>query len=161
MRPLGLFLLLLLIPSLAVVVTGLAQPDSNARPDSATVALHRVADGQSDATLVLQRVLDGGGRIELPRGVYRISRPLVVDLNRAGYTSISGHGTARIEMHGAGPALRIIGTHFRSADPSGFSEAVWQRERMPLIDGLAIEGHHAESIGIEAAGTMQLTLTRL
>jgi parallel beta-helix repeat protein len=32
---------------------------------------------------------------------------------------------------------------------------------MPLVDGLEIVGRHAESIGIEASGTMELTLTRV
>jgi hypothetical protein len=32
---------------------------------------------------------------------------------------------------------------------------------MPLVDGVAIEGTHLEAIGIEAVGTMQLTLTRV
>jgi hypothetical protein len=31
---------------------------------------------------------------------------------------------------------------------------------MPAVDGLAIRGDHPEAIGIQAAGTMQLTVTR-
>jgi hypothetical protein len=63
-------------------------------------------------------------------------------------------------MAGAGPAIRLLGTHERSADPPGFAEGVWQHERMPLIDGLAIEGAHADAEGIEARGTMEMTVTR-
>jgi hypothetical protein len=32
---------------------------------------------------------------------------------------------------------------------------------MPLVDGIAIEGDHPEAVGIEAVGTMQLTITRV
>jgi hypothetical protein len=63
-------------------------------------------------------------------------------------------------MAGPGPALRFVGTHFKSADPPNFEPRVWQNQRMPLVDGLEIIGDHAESIGIEAVGTMQLTITR-
>jgi len=32
---------------------------------------------------------------------------------------------------------------------------------MPLVDGIAIDGEHPEAVGIEAVGTMQLTITRI
>src|SRR5690606_8972412 len=38
--------------------------------------------------------------------------------------------------------------------------AVWENERMPLVDGLAILGDHPDSVGIEAVGTMQLIISR-
>jgi parallel beta-helix repeat protein len=97
----------------------------------------------------------------LPKGTYRISQPIVIDLDRVGFTSISGDGVATIVMAGPGPALRFVGTHFKSADPPGFTPNVWQRQRMPCVDGLAIVGEHPEAIGIEAVGTMQLTVTRV
>lgn len=119
-------------------------------------------DGQADDTAALQRAVDSGaGLIELPKGIYRLTRPLVIDLDRVGYTTIQGGGVAKLVMEGAGPALRVVGTHFKSADPGGFADAVWDRQRMPLIDGLAIQGAHPEAVGIEAAGTMQLTITRV
>ncbi len=120
-----------------------------------------VGDGAADDTTPLQALLDAGGSVQLPRGVYRITRPLVIDLRRTGYTSLDGGGVAHLVMDGPGPALRIVGTHFRSADPQGFDPAVWQRERMPLVRGLGIEGAHAEADGIEAVGTMQLTVSQV
>jgi hypothetical protein len=63
-------------------------------------------------------------------------------------------------MDGPGPAFLFKGTHQKSADPSGFSQDVWDRQRMPLVDGVAIHGAHKDAVGIEARGTMQLTVTR-
>ena len=121
-----------------------------------------IGDGKADDTEALQKAVDAGrGRVLLPRGIYRVTRPVEVDLARVGYVSIEGSGVARIEMAGAGPAIRLAGTHFGSADPGRFPPGIWQLERMPLVDGVAIEGKHPEAIGIEAVGTMQLTLTRL
>jgi len=121
-----------------------------------------VGDGQSDDTLAIQRAVDSGaGLIQLPKGVYRVTKPVVVDLDKVGYTSIHGGGVAKIVMAGPGPALRFVGTHFKSADPAGFSEDVWQRQRMPMVEALGIDGDHPEAIGIEAVGTMELTVTRV
>jgi len=117
-------------------------------------------DGRADDTAALQRMLDGGGAIRLGRGIYRITRPLTIDLDRVGVTSITGDGVARIVMAGPGPALRFIGTHFKSAAPAHFEPRVFLNQRMPMVDGLEIVGEHPESVGIEAAGTMQLTISR-
>ena len=149
--------------SLAITVQGLfgvgrtpETTDRNVRSFGA------VGDGKADDSIAIQKAVDSGiGLIRLPKGVYRIRRPISIDLDKVGYTSISGGGAARIVMAGPGPALKFVGTHFKSADPKGFSRNVWQRQRMPLVDGVAIEGDHPEAIGIEAIGTMQLTLTRI
>ena len=126
------------------------------------VSMGLMGDGKADDAAAIQRLVDSGtGAIQLPRGTYRITRPIVIDLDKVGYTSISGRAVAKIVMAGPGPALRFVGTHAKSADPAGFSREVWDRQRMPLVDAVAIEGDHSEAIGIEAAGTMELTLTRL
>ena len=128
---------------------------------SPVASLDAIRDGKADATSVLQQLVDSGvGHVCLPKGVYRISKPIEIDLDKVGYTAISGNGVARIVMAGPGPALRFVGTHFKSAAPQGFAPAVWDRQRMPLVDGVAILGEHPEAIGIEAVGTMQLTVTR-
>ncbi len=120
-----------------------------------------VGDGRTDNTVAIQRAVDAGvGCVRFPKGTYLITRPIVVDLDRVGYTSFRSDSVATIVMAGPGPALKFVGTHFRSADPGGFSDDVWQRQRMPSVDGLAIHGDHPESIGIQATGTMQLTVTR-
>ena len=125
-------------------------------------AFGAIGDGTTDDTDAIQKAVDSGrGRIVFPKGVYRLTRPVEAVLDRIGYLSIEGNGVARIEMAGAGPALRIIGTHQASADPGKFSAKVWDNQRMPLIDAIAIVGKHDEAVGIEADGTMQITLTRL
>jgi hypothetical protein len=125
-------------------------------------AFGAVGDGKADDTAAIQKAVDaGGGVVRLPKGTYRITRPVVLELNKVGYASVCGDGVARIVMAGPGPALKFVGTHFKSADPPGFALEVWERQRMPLVDGLAIQGAYPEAVGIEANGTMQLTLTRL
>ena len=119
-------------------------------------------DGKTDDTAAIQQAVDSGiGNVRLPRGVYRLTRPVVVDLDRVGPVSISGEGTARLLMQGAGPALKIVGTHQGTAEPRTVSANVWQRQRMPLVDGIEIVGDHPEASGIELTGTMQATLTRV
>jgi hypothetical protein len=120
-----------------------------------------IGDGVSDDTVALQKTVDSGAGVIHLRGVYRITKPIVIDLDKVGYTSFSGDGIARIVMAGPGPALKFVGTHFKSADPEGFAENVWLRQRMPLVDAIAIEGDHPEAVGIEAVGTMELTVTRI
>lgn len=121
-----------------------------------------VGDGVADDTIAIQKAVDSGlGAVMLSKGVYRITKSIVINLDKVGYTSFSGGGVARIVMAGPGPALKFVGTHFKSADPGGFAENVWQRQRMPLVEAIAIEGDHPEAVGIEAVGTMQLTVTRV
>lgn len=141
-------------------------PNSEAKIDSSAESLldrfGLVGDGVADDTQALQSAVNSDtGNLDLPRGLYRITSPILVDLDANGYTSIHGNGVATIQMEGAGPALRIVGTHFKSADPDGFEANVWQRQRMPLIDGIAITATHQQADGIEAVGTMQLSISRV
>ena len=64
-------------------------------------------------------------------------------------------------MAGAGPALHFIGTHEGTAAPDSFKPEVWENQRTPMVDGIEIVGAHAEADGIEATGTMQITLSRV
>jgi hypothetical protein len=119
-----------------------------------------VGDGQADDTDALQHAIhDGEGYLTLGRGNYRITRPLVLDLARRGRFGIDGSGgTAKFIMAGAGPALHLIGSHGKSADPNDFAPAVWQQERMPTVAHIEIEGAHPEADGIRIEGVMQPTL---
>jgi hypothetical protein len=155
---------------LLAIVTGyaLSQTDTKDKPPSRPASLPTVldfgaiGDGQADDTAALQKAVDGGtGCVRLPKGTYRISQPIVIDLDRVGFTAINGDGVATLVMAGPGPALRFVGTHFKSADPGGYLQDVWERQRMPCVDGLAILGEHPDAIGVEAVGTMQLTVTRV
>ncbi len=137
------------------------RPATPQSPRSQLFEFGVIGDGVADDTPALQSAIDSGlGEIVFPKGVYRLTKPLVIDLDKVSYTSLSGNGVARIEMYGAGPAIKFVGTHFKSADPGAFTDAVWDRQRMPLVDGIAITGKHAEASGIAAIGTMQLTVTR-
>jgi hypothetical protein len=56
--------------------------------------------------------------------------------------------------------MKIVGTHGGTAAPKSFKPETWA-QRTPVVQGLEIIGAHAEADGIEATGTMQLTLSRL
>ena len=120
------------------------------------------ADGKRDATSPMQSLVDSGAKlIEFPPGTFQISKPIEINLDKLGYCSVRGSSATKIVMNGAGPAFRFKGTHFRSADPGGFEQKVWDRQRMPQVLDLAIEGAHPEADGVEAVGTMQLTVSRV
>lgn len=121
-----------------------------------------VGDGQADDTSAIQNAVDAGrGDIRFPRGVYRITRPIVVELDRVGPTSFVADGTARLVMAGPGPAIKLIGTHSGTAAPRTVKPEVWERQRTPMVDGLEIVGEHPDAVGIEADGTMQLVISRV
>ena len=120
-----------------------------------------VGDGVADDSDAIQKAVDSGaGQVVFGSGRFRITRPIVVAVDRVGPVSIFGGGTAQVVMEGAGPAFRIVGTHFGTAAPSTVQPPVWERQLSPTVDGLCIVGRHAEAVGIEAVGTMQLTVTR-
>ncbi|MCA8997245.1 MAG: right-handed parallel beta-helix repeat-containing protein [Planctomycetaceae bacterium] len=122
-----------------------------------------MGDGQADDWEAIQHAIDNGdGLVELPRGEYRISQPLLVDLDRVSRTAIVGAGgTAKLIMAGPGPAIFLKATHAKTADPLGFRPEEWQHERMPTIDGIEIQGDHPEADGVQIQGVMQPTLTRV
>jgi polygalacturonase len=120
-------------------------------------------DGNNDDTLAITHAIaKGDGALHFPRGEYRITRPLQIALQTHGRLSIDGDGgTAKLVMAAAGPALHLVGTHQRTAEPSHFAEGVWQHERMPTVRGLEIVGAHAQADGIRVEGVMQPTLHHL
>ena len=119
-------------------------------------------DGRADDTQAILRALDAGGGVLLfPRGTYRITRPIEIELATRDTTSIVGTGIARVVMDGAGPAFHFLGTHDKTADPGGFADQVWDRERLSLIGGIEIRGAHPDAIGLRLEKTMQATLTGL
>ena len=117
-----------------------------------------VGDGQADDTAALQKLVDTQGSVRLPKGRYKLTKTVTIDLTKTGYAAISGDGTAQVIMAGSGPAMHFIGTHGKSADPWNFKPQVWQNERAPSVAGIEIVGAHAEADGIEATGVMQLTV---
>jgi hypothetical protein len=119
-----------------------------------------VGDGRADDTDALQHTVnDGDGVLELTKGTYRITRPIVLDTAQRGYLGIRGdQGTARVVMAGPGPAFKIIGDHQGTANPTTVQPHTWLRERMPLISGFEIVGDHPEADGIELFRTMKTTI---
>ncbi len=119
-----------------------------------------IGDGKADDTAALQRAVESGkGDIFIPKGVYKVTKSVVIDLDRLGFTSITGAGNATILMSGTGPAFRFIGTHEGTAGPKTVKENVWQKQRMPAVRGIEIVGVHPAACGIEATNTMELTIS--
>jgi len=128
---------------------------------SGALGIGTIGDGVADDTRAIQQAVDSRvSDLRLPRGRYRITQPIVVNLDTVGPTSLSGDGTATIIMNGPGPAIRFVGTHEGTAGPSTFKDNVWLNQRSPMVDGIEIVGNHPDARGIEADGTMQLTITR-
>ena len=120
-----------------------------------------VGDGVADDSDAIRRAVAESktGRLEFPRGDYRITRTIEVDLTEISRLSLDGMGgVGRVTMAGPGPAFRFVGSHRGTANPAGFSDATWQNERMPQVDGLEILGDHPEADGIEFERVMQPTL---
>jgi len=139
------------------------QPPSVTAPPKDLREFGALGDNSADDTAAIQKAVDSRqGSIHFPKGVYRISKPIVVDLDKVGFMSFTADGTARLVMAGPGPALRFVGTHVKgTAGPKTVQASVWSNERMPVVEGLEIVGEHPEADGIEANGTMKLTLDRV
>jgi parallel beta-helix repeat protein len=138
----------------------LSQARAIAQTDVRT--LGAVGDGIHDDTAALQAAIDSGhAALFLPKGVYRITRPLVIELPKVGFASLRGDGTATLRIEGAGAAIRIIGTHAGTASPPTVKEHVWLKERVPTLEGFEITATHPDADGIEVEGTMQLVLDKL
>ncbi|MFO0802319.1 MAG: right-handed parallel beta-helix repeat-containing protein [Gemmataceae bacterium] len=119
-------------------------------------------DGVADDSAAIQKALDASpGTVFFSPGAYRITKPIVIDLDKTGFTTLRGNGVARVIMAGEGSAFKFIGTHGGTAQPSSVKDNVWAKERMPGVDGIEIVGEHEKANGIEAAGTMKLTITRV
>ncbi|HBJ86237.1 MAG TPA: hypothetical protein DDZ88_20710 [Verrucomicrobiales bacterium] len=143
---------------LASIVTGLALTSS---PLIAQTTPGIIGDGKVDDTVAVQKAVDAGGAVRFARGTYRLTKTVTVDLDKTGFISLNGDGVARFVMEGAGPAFKFVGTHGGTADPKSLKPEIFERQRTPMVDGIEIVGAHAEADGIEATGTMQITLTRV
>lgn len=120
-----------------------------------------VGDGVTDDTAAIRAALAQArhGLVVFPRGNYRITSTIEVQLPERGFTSLNGeNGTGRVTMAGPGPAFRFVGTHNGSAGPTTFKPPVWEKERMPQIEGLEIVGAHEEADGLEFIRCMQPTV---
>ena len=120
-------------------------------------------DGVTDDTAALEHALTAGdGVLRLHKGTFRLSRPLVVDLSKNGYAAVIGDGGAsRLIMAGAGPAIKVVGTHRGTSVPKSVTDLTWQKERFPTLSGFEIVGEHPEAVGIELAQTIQPTISQV
>lgn len=128
---------------------------------SITLHARPAGDGKADDTAAVQTTVDAGGAVRYARGTYRLTKTIVVDLDKTGFISLNGDGVARFVMEGAGPAFKFVGTHGGTADPKSLRPEIFERQRTPMVDGIEIVGAHPEADGIEATGTMQITITRV
>lgn len=120
-------------------------------------------DGDKDDSAALQHALSAGdGVLQLRKGTYRITQPLLLDLAKTGYGAVLGlGGTSRLVMAGPGPAIRIVGDHRGTAVPRSVQPHTWDKERFPIISGIEIVGEHPDAVGIELRKTMQTTVTQV
>ncbi|MDP3468436.1 MAG: right-handed parallel beta-helix repeat-containing protein [Daejeonella sp.] len=122
-------------------------------------------DGISDDTRAINAAISGAfdGLVEFPRGSYRITKTIEIDLSRYGAIGLSGRGaSASVIMAAEGAAFSFIGSHAKgSALPSSVKQVTWDKERMPLIDALEIVGDHINADGIELRNTLMPTLRAL
>ena len=107
-------------------------------------------DPRHDDTRAIQRAVDENeGVLVFPHGTYRITRPIEIELKTRGRTAISGsHGCARLMMAGPGPALSLNGAHKGAANPETLTNAVIERESMPVVSDIEIVGAHPQADGI-------------
>ena len=122
-----------------------------------------VGDGTTDDTQALQHALESGdGILELEKGSYRITRPLVIDTTVQGYGGVRGKsGASRFVMEGAGPALRVLGNHTGTAQPQSYTQETWNQERMPILEGFEVVGKHPEAVGIELRKTTKTVISHV
>ena len=122
-------------------------------------------DGKTDDTRAINAAISGAsdGLVEFPKGSYRITKTIEIDLSLQGTLGLSGRGaSASVIMAGEGPAFRFIGSHDKgSALPASVKQLTWDKERMPLIDALEIIGDHVNADGIELKNTLMPTLRAL
>ena len=154
-------LALLLLAGAALALTARTQPPG-AKPPSGNVRDNGAkGDGTADDWQAVQNAVNAGsGTVILPKGDYRISKTVVVDLAKTGPVAIHGEGGARVVVAGSGPAFKFVGTHAGTADPKSVKADVWN-QRMPSVEGVEFVGDNAEADAIEATGTMQLTVSRV
>ena len=153
----------LLAAIIALAAARTRQPPPGTKPPTGNVRDHGAkGDGKADDWQAVQNAVDdAAGAVHLPPGTYRITKPVVIDLDKVGFTAITGGTVARVVMAGEGPAFKFVGTHAGTAAPNSVKDNVWAKQRMPAIDGVEIVGGHENADGIEATGTMKLTLTRV
>ena len=125
-------------------------------------SLGALGDGvQDDAPALIRALEKGVSDLYFPKGFYRLGQPLVFNLAKTGFASVTGDGTASLLMEAEGPALAFVGSHEGTAAPNTVKPQIWTNERTPMVSGIEIVGRHALADGIKAVGTMQLLVSKV
>ena len=104
---------------------------------------------------------ENDGTLLLEAGVHRITGTLELKLEGKHSAVIRpAGGPVTLIMDGAGPAIRLVGSHEGTASPASFKAGSWN-ERMPLIEGIEIVGNHAEADGIELIRTFEALVSKV
>jgi len=145
---------------LSVLLLALAFP-AFAEPPAAAKQIPDLASLPDRTEDLRSRVAEGGGSLLIEEGVYRITGTIEIPLEqRRSVVVAPAGGPVTLIMDGAGPAIRIVGSHEGTAGPGTFQPATWN-ERMPLVEGIEIVGNHPEADGIELVRTVQATVSRV
>jgi hypothetical protein len=117
------------------------------------------ADGTiDDSDAIAHALADGDGTLQFPPGTYLLTRTITVNLAEGRPFALDGSGgTAKIIMAAEGPAFHLLGSHEKTAEPSGFHPGVWSHERLPTVSHIEIEGRHPRASGFWLNRTMQAT----
>ena len=115
-----------------------------------------------DQTQQLQAQIDANrGNLTLSGSDrFRITAPLVFDLEMHGAVKVTAREGATLIMDGPGPALKLVGTHGGSASPTSFKAKTWN-ERMPIVSDIEILGAHPEADGIQLLRTVAPIINRV
>ncbi len=108
-----------------------------------------------------KQIVENGGTLLIEAGVHRITGTLEFALAGKGTAMIRpAGGPVTLIMDGAGPAIRIVGSHEGTASPTSFQPATWN-ERMPIIEGIEIVGNHPEADGVELVRTFEAVISKV
>lgn len=146
---------------ISAVIALTASPENATAQQDIDAQIPGLAD-LPDSTVELQAEIENnGGTIILADQIYRITRTLEIDLAKHKMAGVRSQiASATLVMDGPGPAIRFKGSHEGTAGPKTFKPATW-RERMPIVEGLVILGHHPEADGIELIQCVQPIITRV
>lgn len=117
-----------------------------------------VGDGVADDSDAIYAALRSAhdGELYFDRGRYRITRSIVVEMDRHGPLVIRGvAGGSTIVMEGPGAAFVVQGNHEGSALPASVEDRVWSKEKFFVVESLEILGAHEQADGIQLVGLMQ------
>ncbi|MGI9470806.1 MAG: right-handed parallel beta-helix repeat-containing protein [Rubripirellula sp.] len=106
------------------------------------------------------RVDSKGGNLQLSEKIYRLTRPLEIDLATHGAISIRSNVGSTLIMDGPGPAVIVRGNHEGTASPKSFQPSTWN-ERMPILTGFEVLGAHPEADGIELIQTVGAVISKV